>query len=325
MQLETRFLNTFKTVADCGSFTAAANILGLTQSAVSQQVRALELELGSPLLIRSNKLIGLTPAGEIFLQCTRQVLEKLEQARSLVAEYSHNGSGRIRIGAHASACQALLPPIVSEFRAKFPKAELAVLALQDTAALDQLNSRGLDFALLQVPADGKPLGMVEAGRDELVCILPRDHELARCDRLNAEDLREQRLILPPLASTEYAPWQNLMIEAGVFPRIAVESDNFDLAKSLVLSGVGLTIGPRWAMGSEAVSGELIVRSFGRRGLWRNWCVGYVQPAHHSSAHRGFLKLCAERLPKLLGASTTKGVGNSPSAPTTGVAASESAA
>jgi DNA-binding transcriptional LysR family regulator len=323
MQLETRFLNTFKTVADCGSFTAAANLLGLTQSAVSQQVRALELELGSPLLIRSNKLIGLTPAGEIFLQCTRQVLEKLEQARSLVAEYSHNGSGRIRIGAHASACQALLPPIVSEFRAKFPKAELAVLAMQDTAALEQLNSRGLDFALLQVPADGKPLGMVEAGRDELVCILTPTHELAGCDRINAEDLREQRLILPPFASAEYAPWQNLMIEAGVFPRIAVETDNFDLAKSLVLSGVGLTIGPRWALGSEAASGELVAKSFGRRGLWRNWCVGYVQPAHHSSAHRGFLKICAEGLPRLLASSTPKGAGSS--APAIGVIPSETAA
>lgn len=323
MQLETRFLNTFKTVADCGSFTAAANLLGLTQSAVSQQVRALESELGSALLIRSNKLIGLTPAGEIFLQCTRQVLEKLEQARSLVAEYSHNGSGRIRIGAHASACQALLPPIVAEFRAKFPKAELAVLAMQDAAALEQLNSRGLDFALLQVPIDGKPLGMVEAGRDELVCVLTSTHELVGRDRISADDLREQRLILPPFASAEYAPWQNLMIEAGVFPRIAVETDNFELAKSLVLSGVGLTIGPRWALGNEIASGELIARAFGRRGLWRNWCIGYVQPAHHSSAHRGFLKICAERLPGLLAGSAPKVSGTSARA--IGIVASETAA
>jgi DNA-binding transcriptional LysR family regulator len=306
MHLETRFLNTFRTVADCGSFTAAANSLGLTQSAVSQQVRALELELGTPLLVRSNRLIGLTPAGEIFLQCTRQVLEKLEQARALVAEYAGNGSGRLRIGAPASVCQILLPRIVSDFRGRFPKAELAVLAIADAAAPERLAARELDFALIHQPVEARNLETVEIGRDELMCVFPPAHALAGRERISADDLRNQAFILPPSAASEYAPWHNFMIEAGVFPRIAVETDNFALAKALVSDGAGITIGPRWALRDELARGELAAAGFGRRGLWREWCVAYVQPAHHTSAHRGFLKMCTQMLPRLLSATAAPG-------------------
>lgn len=92
MELDIRLLTTFRAVADTRSFTGAAKKLRLTQSSVSQQVIALERSLGVQLLKRSNKFVGLTTAGEIFLQCARQVLDNLDRVRGLLADHYRFGT-----------------------------------------------------------------------------------------------------------------------------------------------------------------------------------------------------------------------------------------
>jgi DNA-binding transcriptional LysR family regulator len=303
MELDPKFLKAFRAVADCGSFTAAGKMLGMTQSAVSQNIRALEKELGAALLIRSNRLVGLTPAGEIFLRSVRQVLDQLEQARSLVSEYSDGGGGRLRIGAPADACRWLLSPIIAELRRRLPGTELLVHTGDNATNRDRLVACELDFALLHGPVRNNSFAMVEIGRDELVILVPPDHLLARHESLTAEELRDQPMILPAQAAGDSPPWNNFLIEGGVFPRIAVETDSLELAKQLVLDGLGVTIAPRWAVQAEVGRGELNAVGFGRVGLWRNWYGAYPQANRLTAQGRTFLRVCGQRLPRLFAASS----------------------
>jgi DNA-binding transcriptional LysR family regulator len=300
MEIDSKLLKSFRAVAERRSFTAAGKVLGLTQSAISQQIRALETELDATLLTRSNKLVQITPAGEIFLQCAKQVLDKLDQARSLVAEYSRSGGGRLSIGASVSVCQWLLPPVVAEFHQRYPKMELVIASTDTDEILERVATRALDLALLPLPpiTPGQ-LRTAGMGQDELLVAVAIDNPLAQRERVAADDLRKQSLIVPRQQTSEYTVWSDFLIEAGIFPSIAVETDNLELAKALVISGVGVTIAPRWALGNELAGGQIRALQLGRPGLRRNWCIAYHQAAYASAMQNNFLKMCSGLIPRLL--------------------------
>ncbi|HKV56423.1 MAG TPA: LysR family transcriptional regulator, partial [Candidatus Binataceae bacterium] len=265
MELDIRLLRTFRAVADTRSFTAAAKKLKLTQSSVSQQIIALERELGVQLLRRSNKFVGLTTAGEIFLQCARQMIDNLDRVRAMLADQSKTASGHLSIGAPALFCHSLFPVVLGAFHSRFPGIALSVLTADPDSMAARLAHRELDLALLPFPAKQHSLGMVPLGRDELVAIVAPSHALARQDRLDANQLRGQPLIVPNPGNKLWAAWDTFLLEAGVFPEIVVETDDLDLAKRLAIEGHGLTIAPRWSVLAEVARGELRTIALGAVG------------------------------------------------------------
>jgi len=306
MELDIRLLTTFRAVADTRSFTGAAKKLRLTQSSVSQQVIALERSLGVQLLKRSNKFVGLTTAGEIFLQCARQVLDNLDRVRGLLADHSKTASGHLSIGAPALFCHWLLPQVLGEFHSRFPAIALSVVTADPDSMAARLAHRELDLALLPYPVRQQSLGMVQLGRDELVAIVASRHQLARRDRLHAQDLKGQPLIVPNPGNKLWAAWDSFLIEAGVFPEINVETDDLDLAKCLAIDGHGISVAPRWSVLREVERGELCAIPLGSAGVFRQWCLAYHHGAELTGVRRNFLKICHEEMPRLLaGPSRTK--------------------
>ena len=292
-KLDTKLLKTFLALADERSFTSAGKTLGLTQSAVSQQIRLLERELGAELVIRSNKLVGLTSAGEILRQSAHRILDNLDQARSLIAERSTNGGGRLSIGAPPVVCQALMPPVVAAFSKRFPATHLSITSLDQSNAVDRLIRRDVDFAIMLAPVRHKALATAEAGRDEVVVVASEQSPLSRLQRLQASDLQSQAMILPPNPNIDYAAWSGFMLESGVFPRITLETDSLELAIALARAGLGITVAPRWAV--AAAPQGLTMLSVGKTGLWRTWAVTYPAALRLTSIHRAFLRICGEQL------------------------------
>jgi DNA-binding transcriptional LysR family regulator len=248
--------------------------------------------LGAELVIRSNKLVGLTPAGEILRQSSHRILENLDQARSLIAERSSNGGGRLSVGAPASVCRTLMPRVATAFHTRFPATDLSIITLGQANAIERLTRRDVDFALTLAPVRHKAIAVAEAGRDEVVIIAGEQNPLSRLSRLRAHDLQSQAMILPPNPNTEYAVWSAFMLESGVFPRIRLETDSLELAIALARAGLGLTVAPRWAI----ISMEgLAALNVGDSGLWRTWVVAYSAAMRLTSIHRAFLRICSEQL------------------------------
>ncbi len=298
--LDIKLLKTFLALADERSFTSAGRMLGLTQSAVSQQIRLLEKELGAELVIRSNKLVGLTPAGEILRQSAHRILENLDQARSLIAERSSDGGGRLAVGAPSSMCRILMPPVVSDFHRRFPATNFSIVAVDRDESIEKLVRRELDFAIALAPVRHKALVTMDLGRDKIVMLAAEHSPLSRLQRVRAADLQSQSIILPPRPNDEYAAWSEFMLEAGAFPRVRMETDSLELAIALVREGLGLTVVPRWAL-MPARPG-LAALEIGENGLWRGWIVAYPASLRLTSIHRAFLDICAKRLGTVLSGS-----------------------
>lgn len=259
----------------------------------------LERELGTQLLKRSNRFVGLTTAGEILLQCTRQVLDNLDRVRTMLAERTDAARGHLSIGAPALFCHSLLPKVVGTFRTRFPGVALSVITVEPDSMAARLAHRELDLALLPFPVRQQSLGTIQMGRDELVVVMKSSHDLANRSRIDAKDIRGHPVIVPNPGNKLWSAWDAFLIEAGAFPEIVIETDDLDLAKQLAIRGHGITVVPRWAAAKEVASGELHAAALGRAGVYREWCLAYHHGTDLTGIRRHFLRICAEELPPLL--------------------------
>jgi DNA-binding transcriptional LysR family regulator len=230
---------------------------------------ALEKELGARLLKRSNRFVGLTTAGEIVLQCTRQVLENLDSVRAMLAERTDTNRGHLSISADPDSMAA------------------------------RLAHRELDLALLPFPIRQHSLGTVHLGRDELVVVAPPGHPLANATRLDAQQLKGQPVITPNPGNKLWTAWDAFLIEAGVFPEI-IETDDLDLAKQLAIQGHGVTVVPRWAAAAEVAAEKLCASALGPSGVFREWCLAYHHGTQLTGIRRNFLRICSDEMPRSLG-------------------------
>ena len=297
--LETKQLRIFKTIVEVGSFTGAGEQLDLSQPAISQQVRALEDQVGVPLLVRTARSTRPTPAGEVLLQFARQVLEKLEQVERVLAEHGDGRGGVVRIGTPEPACNHLLPPIVAELKRRTPKADVRVVSGHPPATLARLHGGEVDVALLPLPADSERLRIAEVGHDELIAIVPPVHSWAGRVRVSARDFENEPIILYDRQSPITERTLACLLDEGVFPRVAAEIDHLEALKNLVRMGVGVSVVPRWSALRELAAGALSAVSVASPRMPRLWGVCYLDGQQQSAPIRALLEVCAESLPRRL--------------------------
>jgi len=297
--IDAKLLRTFVTIVDLRSFTRAGRRLGLSQSAISQQIAAQERQLGVKLLVRAGNGVRPTPAGEILLHYARQILSKVDEAQRVLTAYEATGSGVLRIGAGGAACEHLLPSVLQWFHAEFPRVELRVTSGPSALTIQRLLDGDLDVGMLTLPIAEAKLRLFELGRDELVVIAAPAHEWAARRRIEARELAGQPLLVYERRSSTFHIVERMLLEAGVFPHIVMELDHLGAVSSMVRAGLGLAVVPRWAVAADLAANRLAGLSIGKSGLYRAWGLGQRAEDHQPQTLRAFVRLCLERLPPLL--------------------------
>ena len=296
--IETKQLQIFKTIIDVGSFTGAGEQLGISQSAISQHVRALEEELGVQLLVRLGRSTRMTPAGEVLLGCARQVLEKLDDARRFLDEHAHGRAGVVRIGTPEPPCNYLLPEVLVELKRRFPRIDARVTTGHTAVTLGRFAAGELDVALLPLPLDAGKLRVVEVGRDELVAVVPPDHPWTALPFVTARDFEKEPLLVYDRASQITDLTLGFLLEEGVFPRIAVEVDQLEALKDLAQRRLGVAVLPAWSARREIAGGTLAPVRLGATGLTRAWGVLHADLQPYPATLRALVRLFADTLPAL---------------------------
>src|ERR687886_525296 len=195
MQIET--LKIFCDLVETQSFSQAAERNFVTQSAVSQQVRALEEKFKRRLLerVRGRREVRLTDEGEIFYQESRKVLEAFSGLRERMRSLDGTVGGTVRVATVYSVGLHELPPAVREFMALYPKAKIDLEYSRTTRVVRDVLSGAVDLGVVAYPEKRRGLEVVPLGGDRLVFICRPDHALARKRRLRATDLQGQNFIL----------------------------------------------------------------------------------------------------------------------------------
>ncbi|HEV2811927.1 MAG TPA: LysR family transcriptional regulator [Solirubrobacteraceae bacterium] len=241
-------LRTFALVVDLGSISAAADVLGYTQSAVSQQLAALEREVGLALVDRSQRPLRATPAGATLRPHVDRALAALGAAAAAVDDL-RGGTPRLRLAAFPSALSSFVPAAVRDVRRTHPDVVVQVLQLETEEAIDRLRTGAADVAVVHHMPGVGTLDVSGLRRrrllvDDLHVVLADGHRLARRREVSVADLEDEPLVLPRRdtpAGRFRAVVEQLCAQAGFAPRVAYELDDLPAAQAFVAAGVATVL------------------------------------------------------------------------------------
>jgi DNA-binding transcriptional LysR family regulator len=256
-------LNVFQAVVERGSFSAAADSLSYSQSAVSQSIATLEGELGVALIERRRGGLRPTAAGAALAAHVGGIMARIERAESEIAAIAAGHGGRLRAASFPTAGATLMPQVIAGFRASHPGVEVTLAEGEPEEIAPRLRAGEFDLVLLfEFDGVGERLGAgmrrFELFDDPLHLALRHDHPLAKRKRVRLDDLREESWIQTSAASPCAKQVIRSCHAAGFEPSVSFESDDYQTAQGLVAAGVGVALIPQLAL--SAVRDDIVVRA-----------------------------------------------------------------
>jgi len=294
--LDVRRMRVLREVAQRGSFSAAADSLAYTQSAVSQQIAALEREAGTRLVERNARGVRLTDAGRALVEHADAILARLADAEAELEAIAGLRGGRLRMAAFPSAGATIMPEAIARFRDRHPAVELSLEPADPEPALVKLRAGEVDLVLditgaLRPPReDGiERLHLLD---DPMYVALPTGHPLAHKRNLSLEELAEESWIL---GTTGSCPDASIFLHscqiAGFEPHVTFNSDDYFAIQGFVAAGVGASFIPDLALIS--VRDDIVVRSLGPRPPARVVWAATLKDSFNSPARQAMLDILIE--------------------------------
>jgi DNA-binding transcriptional LysR family regulator len=289
-------MKVLREVAARGSFSAAAEALSFTQSAISQQVAALERETGTKLVERGPRGIRLTEAGEVLVKHADAVLARLSCAEEELQALAGLRGGKLRVSTFQSAGATLVPRAVAAFHNRYPDVELALVQAEPDEATQLLRAGELDLAVVY-DFDGIPGGIdetldaVHLIDDRYDLLVARDHALADRPRVRIADLANERWVNSTRGSGCRRAVLHACAQAGFEPHVSFETDEIMSVQALVANGMGVTLMPKLAL--TAVHPGVVVRPLGREAPMRHIYAARLRDAYSSPATQAMVQLLAD--------------------------------
>lgn len=237
--MNTRHAQIILTTLREGSFTAAARALYITQPTLSQTVKQIETQLGEPIFARGKAPLTLTPAGELYVQAARRMLQIETQLSAAIDQLHGRARGTLRLGVMIHRSCELLPQIFSDFSRTYPEVSLEVTE-ETAAALTALLERGeLDMALIVGGKDSPSLTYRQIASDEIVLLAGKRSALAQRipsgSTISLTEAAQERFVLPGQDMPSRAYFDALLSAYGLTPSTAMTCDNVETAMRVAVS------------------------------------------------------------------------------------------
>ncbi len=255
--MELRQLNTFRTVASTLNFSRAAEALSYVPSNVTMQIKALEDELGVRLFDRLGKQLALTPEGKRFLTHIQSVLDKLDEARSVVHD-NENLNGTLTISANEVLCAYRLPVVFRLFRLRQPRVRLIFRSVPNQQLKQTLFEGAADVVfMLDEPIRSTGLA-VEPLLEETFCLFAApDHPLANRTELQLEDFHGEVFLTNEKGCTYRTMFDRSFEKEGIDSITYLEFQNAEAIKQCAITGIGIAFLPEIVTKAEVERGELV--------------------------------------------------------------------
>jgi DNA-binding transcriptional LysR family regulator len=263
--MELRQLRSFLSIAETLHFGRTAELIHLSQPALSHQIRTLEEEVGVRLFERNRRKTTLTAAGLAFRDDAAAALSQLEQAIRRARLAARGKLGLLRIGFVSTAGSEIVPSIVRQFRESNPEVEFSMRNILTAEQVRMLETGSLDIGFLRVPlGENSALDVVTVHRERFVLVVPSSHKLAKRKRVRLREVAGEDFVM---YERIYAPgFHDLILgilrDAGIVPNVSQTAGEIPFLISLVASGMGITILPASAVKhgvSSVVACEILDR------------------------------------------------------------------
>jgi DNA-binding transcriptional LysR family regulator len=256
--MDLRQLEIVQAIAETGSFTGAGARLHVSQSAISRQILLLEDEYHERLFVRLGRRVQITAAGEALLQLANRVFTDIRDTSASITDRQKVLSGPLRMVGGMTVCLYVFPQLIKEFRAQHPLVDIKIAVGGTWRLQRRVKSRQADLALLTLPVEDPGLTSVPVLREELMLVMPADHPLAEKTPVPVEALVGQPFIMFEAGSNTRRTVDEFFTREQIRPRVVAETENVEIIKSMVASGLGVSLVPILTVERETQGGSLKV-------------------------------------------------------------------
>jgi LysR family transcriptional regulator, transcriptional activator of the cysJI operon len=291
MQIES--LKVFCDLAETKSFTKAAQINNVTQSAVSQTISALERRFNSLLIERSKKNFRLTPEGDVFYDYSKRILQTCNALHSKLQEIENVISGDIRVATIYSIGLHVLPPYVKKFLKEYPTVNVHVEYRRDNQVYDNVLGNVVDLGLVAYPTRDARLEIVPIRKDTLVLICHPQHELAKRKSVKVKALDGQRFINYESDIPTRRVLDKIFKEHRVTVQQVMQFDNIETVKRAVEIDSGVAVVPQETITEEVATQTLVAVELDHGAYSRPLGIIYKKNKVLSPAIKQFIAMLKE--------------------------------
>lgn len=289
----------FCDLCDTGSFSRAAEASGITQSAVSQQIRAVEKRFGVPLIDRSKNSFTLTPEGHVYLKACRDILCRYESLGTMFRIARGELGGKLRIASVISIALHNLPPLIKQFRRTHSGVEVTVDYRKAEEVYEAVGDGRADLGLVAYPKARPGLRAITCWQEKLILAMPPDHSLRGKKPLQLAQLEGVRFVglTPDIPTRQYL--DKILRTAGVKVSYVAQLENIETVKAAIAAEQALSIIPETSVRQELKQGILTSRPIAAERMWRPMGAITRRPIPDKPSLLEFLSLLTPRARSLM--------------------------
>lgn len=247
MEYELQDIRSFVKIAEMGSFHEAADALHLSQPALSRRIKKLEDGLGTPLLERTTRRVGLTSVGRDFLPKARRLLDDFEDSILSIRELAERQTGQVTLACIPTAAFYFLPSVIRQYNEHYPKIRIRLLDLSANDGLEAVLRGEADFGINMLSGQHPDIEFVPLVQEQFVLACRRDHELAGRPSISWAELVEHRLIGVGRLSGNRVLLDHALSARGIRPKWFYEVQHLSTSLGMVEAGLGVSAMPSLAM------------------------------------------------------------------------------
>ena len=266
MYLEFRHLRTIRAIHEAGGLARAADMLNITQSALSHQVKGLEEQVGMELFQRRSKPMKLSPAGMKLLRLAERILPEISAVEEEFRAMQSGRSGRMHIAIECHACFDWLFPVLDGFRSAWPEVDVDIRMRLAFDAIEALRREEVDFVISSDPVSLPGVTFTPLFDYEPMFVCAANHPLADRTWIEAEDFAEEVVLHYPVERAKLDIFTQLLTPARVEPRGTRGVELTEVILMLVAAGRGVTVLPDWVLGKYRSNPDYAVRPITEAGL-----------------------------------------------------------
>ena len=266
MHIELRHLRTIRAIHQAGGIARAADMLHITQSALSHQIKGLEDQAGVELFVRRSKPLKLSAAGQRLLRVAEKVLPEIEALEGEFGGLRQGSAGRMHIAIECHACFEWLFPVLERFRKAWPEVDVDIRPGLAFDALPALRKEEVDLVVSSDPEDLPGIEFKPLFDYEPVFVASSQHPLAQKPFVEADDFRDETLITYPVDRARLDVFTELLSPAKVEPRAVRQVELTAVILLLVASNRGVAVLPDWVVREVRTSSDFVTRPITEKGL-----------------------------------------------------------
>jgi DNA-binding transcriptional LysR family regulator len=273
--VDLRQLEILQAIAETGSFTACGKKLHVSQSAISRQILLLEEELGEPLFLRVGRKVRMTPAAESLVQLGQRVFQDVRDTVGVITDRTRTLRGTLRLSGGMTVCLYVFPPLLKRLKRVHPQLDVRLTVATADRSVQEIRAGRADIGLLTLPIHESDLVAVPVMREELLVVMPPGHPLARRRRVAPRDLAKQAFILFEIGSATRRVIDRFFTTENITPTIVMDTENVEIIKAMVKTGLGIGIVPYQSIAREVHAGQFFCARIEGHELVRE--TGWVYP------------------------------------------------